>query len=370
MQFFQRITALVIKELRALLGDPASRRVLIIPVVLQVVLFPLAATLEVKNNTLAIFNEDTGPDSFELAQRLGRARAFTQVLYLHHDQEVRETIDNQKALVVVRFASDFSRNLASGETATVQSLMDGRRSNSSQIAFGYIRQIVQSYASERGLARGQVAPSEVIVRSRFNPNLDYIYFILPSLVAIILTITTLIVTALSVAREREQGTFDQLLVSPLTPEMILLGKAIPAVIVALAQASIIILAAVLIYRVPFEGSVALLYGSACFYVFSLIGFGLLISSVCATQQQAFLGVFCFIMPAILLSGFVAPVENMPPWLQTGTLINPLRHFIAIAKGVMLKDLSLGFVAQSILPLIAITTVTLGAAVVMFRRRVG
>lgn len=369
MQALNRIIALVVKELRALLGDPASRRVLIIPVVLQVVLFPLAATLEVKNNTLAIFNEDSGPESMELAQRLGRAKAFVNVLYLHSEQEVRQTIDNQEALVVVRFAPDFSRKVASEKPVTVQCLMDGRRSNSSQIAFGYIRQIVQAYGDERGLTHGKVASSEVIVRNRFNPNLDYTYFILPSLVAIILTITTLIVTALSVAREREQGTFDQLLVSPLTPEMILLGKAIPAVIVALAQASIIILAAVLIYRIPFEGSVALLYGSACFYVISLIGFGLLISSICATQQQAFLGVFCFIMPAILLSGFVAPVENMPPWLQTGTLINPLRHFIAIAKGVMLKDLSLGFVALSILPLVAIATVTLGAAVFMFRRRV-
>jgi ABC-2 type transport system permease protein len=317
MPFFQRILALVIKELQVLLGDRQSLRVLIVPVVLQVVLFPLAATLEVKNNTLAVFNEDTGPDSIELLQRLGRARAFTRVLHLHSDKEVRETIDSQEALVVVRFASDFSRDVVNGRSATVQVLLDGRRSNSSQIAFGYIQEIVRDYSDERLMAQGKVAPSQVIVRSRFNPNLDYTYFILPSLVAIILTITTLIVTALSVAREREQGTFDQLLVSPLTPEMILLGKAIPAVIVALTQATVIILAAVLIYRIPFEGSLALLYGSACFYIFSLIGFGLLISSICATQQQAFLGVFCFIMPAILLSGFIAPVENMPHWLQIG-----------------------------------------------------
>jgi ABC-2 type transport system permease protein len=369
MLFVQRIRALVIKEIQALLGDPQSLRALIAPVVLQVALFPLAATLEVKNNTLAIFNEDTGPDSIELTQRLARAKAFTKVLYLHSENEVRETIDNQKALVVVRFASDFSRRVANEQSATVQGLLDGRRSNSSQIAFGYIQEIVRDYSNERGIAYGKVAPSEVIVRSRFNPNLDYTYFILPCLVAIILTVTTLIVTALSLAREREQGTFDQLLVSPLTPEMILLGKAIPAVIVALTQATIIMLAAVFIYRIPFEGSLALLYGSACFYIFSLIGFGLLISSVCATQQQAFLGVFCFIMPAILLSGFVAPVENMPHWLQIGTLINPLRHFIVIAKGIFLKDLSLSFVAQSILPLILITAVTLSASIVMFRRRV-
>lgn len=368
MLFFTRLRALIIKELQALLGDSTGRRILIVPVILQTTLFPLSTTLEVKNNTLAVFNEDAGGESVELIQRFARARAFTNLLVLHSDHEVRDTLEDQKALLVVRFPQDFSRRLASGDPAPLQVLLDGRRSNSSQIAFSYVQDIVQNYLEETAAARGIPPASELLIRHRFNPNLDYKYFILPSLIAIILTITTLIVTSLSVAREREQGTFDQLLVSPLSPEMILIGKAVPALLVGLAQATIILLAAVLVYRIPFQGSLLLLYGGACVYVLALVGFGLLISSICATQQQAFLGTFAFVMPAILLSGFTAPVENMPGWLQTVTLANPLRHFVMISKSIFLKDADAGFVFHSLVPLLLIALITLSLSVLIFRRR--
>ncbi len=371
MLFLTRLRALIIKELQALLGDPAGRRILILPVILQTTLFPLAATLEVKNNTLAIFNQDAGPESIELIQRLSRAKAFTNVLFLHSDEAVTETLDDQQALVVLRFPQDFSRRIATGDPAPLQALLDGRRSNSSQIAFSYIQDIVRQFSNEQQMdGKGRTPPSELVIRHRYNPNLDYTYFILPSLVAIILTVTTLIVTSLSVAREREQGTFDQLLVSPLSPEMILVGKAVPALLVGLAQATVILLAAVLAYRIPFEGSLLLLYGAACLYVMALVGFGLLISSFCSTQQQAFLGTFSFVMPAILLSGFTAPIENMPGWLQPLTLANPLRHFIVIAKSIFLKDAGPGFVAYHSFPLILIAVITLSVSIVIFRRRVG
>ena len=193
---------------------------------------------------------------------------------------------------------------------------------------------------------------------------------MPCLVAIITTISTLVVSSLSVAREREQGTFDQLLVSPLTPGMIMVGKTVPALLVAMFQATIILTAGVFVYRIPFQGSLLLLYGSMVFYILALAGFGLLISSICATQQQAFLGVFSFMMPAVLLSGFPSPVENMPRWLQYVDWLNPLRHFIVIVKGVFLKDLSLAALFPSLWPLVVIATLTLAAADWMFRRRTG
>jgi ABC-2 type transport system permease protein len=208
------------------------------------------------------------------------------------------------------------------------------------------------------------------VRHWFNPNLDYVRHIVPSLVAIITTISTLIVTSLSVAREREQGTFDQLLVSPLTPGMIMVGKAVPALLVAMAQATIIMTAGVVIYRIPFQGSLALLYGSMVLYILALVGFGFLIASLCSTQQQAFLGVFSFMMPAVLLSGFPSPVENMPAWLQGLDWFNPLRHFIVIVKAVFLKDAGLPSLLPALWPLLLIAVVTLGAADWMFRRRLG
>ena len=310
-----RIATLIIKELQALLRDPQSRVILIMPVLLQLGLFPFAATLEVTNNTLAVFNEDNGQASLELEQRFAQTPAFSELIAVYNETEVRQMIDNQQALLVIRFPADFSRNLAAGRPANIQALLDGRRSNSGQIALGYVQQIIQGYNDERQQDQHQPIRASLISRNRFNPNLDYVRHIVPSLVAIITTISTLIVTALSVAREREQGTFDQLLVSPLTPGMIMVGKTIPAMVVAMVQATIILLAGIFIYRIPFVGSFLLLYFGMVFYILALAGFGLLIASFCYTQQQAFLGVFSFVMPTILLSGFVSPIENMPVWLQ-------------------------------------------------------
>jgi ABC-2 type transport system permease protein len=179
-----------------------------------------------------------------------------------------------------------------------------------------------------------------------------------------------VVTSLSVAREREQGTFDQLLVSPLTPGMIMIGKSVPALIVAMSQATVILTAGVFIYRIPFQGSLGLLYSCMFFYILALAGFGLLISSICSTQQQAFLGVFSFMMPAVLLSGFPSPVENMPEWMQYIDWMNPLRHFIVIVKGVFLKNMGMSELIHPLWPLIVIACITLGTANWMFRRRLG
>lgn len=365
---FSRILTLIIKELEMLLQDPQSRMALIMPVILQLALFPFAATLEVKNNTLAVFNEDSGRESAELMQRFSQAQAFSQLLTLHSEDEVRYAIDNQEALIVIRFPQDFSRAIAAGGSPKIQAILDGRRSNSGQIALGYVQQIVNDYSNERFESQQKHPPSSLIVRHWFNPNLNYVWHILPSLIAIITSINALIVTALSVAREREQGTLDQVLVSPLTPGMIMIGKIIPAVLVAVVQGTIILLGAVFIYRVPFAGSLLLLYGCMIFYCLALAGFGLLISSVCATQQQAFLGVFCFVMPAIMLSGYASPVDNMPGWLRTLDWINPLRHFIVIVKGVFLKDIDPIALLPNVYPLIIIAIVTLSAASWLFRHR--
>jgi ABC-2 type transport system permease protein len=356
--------------MQALLRDRQGRMLLIVPVLLQLAVFPFASTLEVKNNTLAVFNEDAGAESTELIQRLSRAQAFTRIIYLNSEPEQRNTIDRQQALLVLRFPHDFSRNIAAGRPASLQAVLDGRRSNSAQIALGYTRQILQTYLDDRDRLNNQVALSTIVVRHWFNPNLDYVYHIIPSLVAIITTISTLVVTSLSIAREREQGTFDQLLVSPLTPGMIMIGKTVPALLVAMAQASIILSAGVFVYRIPFQGSLPLLYFSMIFYILALAGIGLLISSVCSTQQQAFLGVFSFIMPAVLLSGFPSPVENMPFWLQCLDWFNPLRHFIVIVKGIFLKDIGITVLFHALWPLLVIALMTLSAADWMFRRRLG
>ena len=370
MNTLLRILTLIRKELQVTLGDPQGRKLVILPVLLQSLLFPLAVTLEVKNNTLAVLDEDSGLASHEIVQRLSRASAFTDIVTLSSETEMTRAIDAQRALAVVRFPADFSRRVALGETAPVQLVLDGRRSNSSQIAASYIQQIVNDWSAERAVAAGAPPASEIVVRHRYNPNLDYPWFVLPSLVAILLTISALILTALSVAREREQGTFDQLLVSPLTPGMIMLGKSVAALAIGLAQISFLILAAVFVFHVPLTGSLALLYLSAVLYFAALAGVGLLISAVCSTQQQAFLGAFAFMMPAVLLSGFASPIENMPGWLQILTWINPIRHFIVISKSIFLKDAPADFVLLQAVPLALIATATVSIALLRYRRRFG
>jgi ABC-2 type transport system permease protein len=265
---------------------------------------------------------------------------------------------------------DFSRGLAANRPVKLQAILDGRRSNSGQIAFGYVQQILQHYLDEREKVFNRKTASELFVRHWFNPNLDYVRHIVPSLVAIITTISTLVVTSLSVAREKEHGTFDQLLVSPLTPGLIMVGKTIPALLVAMVQGTIILIAGVVVYGISFQGSLALLYGSMVPYILALAGIGLLISSICSTQQQAFLGVFSFMMPAVMLSGFPSPVENMPMWLQCIDWFNPLRHFIVVVKGLFIKDVSYQVLFHSVWPMLVIATLTLAAANWMFRKRIG
>jgi ABC-2 type transport system permease protein len=361
-----RIFTLIIKEMQVLLRDRQSRAILIVPVLMQLLLFPKAATLEVKNNALGVYNRDSGRESIELIQRFAKAGAFSRVVFFHGEAERTKAVDHQSVLIAVEFPEDFSRTLAAGSSPTLQVILDGRRSNSGQIALGYLQDILGDYQRQRAdLAATQL--STTVVRNWFNPNLDYFWFIVPSLIALITSITTLIITALSVAREREQGTFEQLLVSPLTPGMIMLGKAVPAVIVSVAQASLILLGGVFLYGVPFQGSLVLLYGSMIVYIMALVGFGLAISSLCSTQQQAFLGVFSFIMPTILLSGYVSPIENMPQWLQALTWINPLRHFNVIAKGVYLKNMGVAEVLGNAWPLAVIAMLTLALGNWAFRR---
>lgn len=364
-----RLWTLIRKELQSLLREPQTRAILILPVLIQVLLFPFAATLEVTNATIAIYNEDSGRHSVELSQRFARAKAFTHIVWLHSPQEVQPTLDTQKALLLVRFPADFSRKLENFQPAPLQLLLDGRNSNSAQIAARYLQQIVNDYQQE--LLTGKTKPnnSELVVRNWYNPNLDYKWFVVPSLIAMITTIGVLIVTSLSVAREREQGTLDQLLVSPLSTWQIFVGKAVPALIVATFQASIVLAVGIWAYEIPFAGSLTLFYFTMLIYGLSLVGFGLLISALCSTQQQAFIGVFVFMMPAILLSGYVSPVENMPVWLQNLTWVNPIRHFTDITKQIYLKDASLAIVWGSLWPLLLIAITTGSAAYAMFRRKI-
>jgi ABC-2 type transport system permease protein len=366
-----RVRSLIIKELLAVWRDPKGRFVLLVPPLIQMLIFSYAATQEVRNVRIAVLNQDMGTEARDLVARFEGSRNFREVVHLHSDAEIGRMIDSRSVLMVVHIKQDFSRRVAAGKPASLQLILDGRSSNASQIMGGYAQQIVSSYNAELRQARPAPAPASVVVaRSWFNPNLDALWSTVPSLVGILVALEGLMVTGLSVARERELGTFDQLLVSPLAPREIVIGKTAAGFLVGMAEGTMMITVAVFFFRIPLTGSVALLYLSMAVYLLALLGIGLFISSVASTQQQAILGTFSFMVPMMLLSGFASPVENMPDWLQYLTLANPVRHFMVIVKGLFLKAMPAGDVLKSFWPLVLIAAATLTGSTRLFRRRAG
>lgn len=372
---WRRLKALIIKELLAVFRDPRSRMVLIGPPILQIFVFSYAATLDISNIDIAVLNRDSGRWSAEVLQRLDGAPAFRSITPLSRVEDIRDAIDNRKAVAVLHFAPDFSRQITAGQTGSVQVVLDGRRSNASQIVLGYLTTIANDVSTSITVQRAgaeatiTTAQAPLAVRHWFNPNLIYVWFTVPGLIGLLCLLVSLVVTGQSVARERELGTFDQLMVSPLRTSEILAGKLLPPLIIGLAQASVFILVAVYFFEVPLRGSLALLYLGIVFFLAAAVGIGLFISSLAQTQQQAFLGTFLFASPAILLSGFATPIENMPAWLQTATLINPLRHVLVILRGVFLRGMPSADVMANIVPLVLIAAVTLTVAAWLFRRSV-
>lgn len=367
--WWTRLKALIVKELLAVLRDPKSRAILVGPPIVQLLVFSYAATLEVRNVDIMVLNRDSGHWGQELVERIDASPTFRKVAFTTNPAEVRDAIDRQKVIAAVEIGPDFSRNIEAGTSADVQTILDGRRSNASQIVAGYLTQIIATLAAETPAgARAASGSVATIPRNWFNSNLTFQWFMVPNLIASIALLIGLIVTALSIARERELGTFDQLMVSPLRVHEILIGKLLPPMMIGLFHITVYILAAIFVFGVPLRGSLLLLYGSSFFYLASVAGLGLFISALSMTQQQAILGAFLFMVPAMLLSGFATPIENMPDWLQPVTIVNPLRYFLIIVKGVFLKDIPLSEVVRQTMPLCLIAVVTLSAAAWLFRRR--
>jgi ABC-2 type transport system permease protein len=367
--WWTRIKALVIKELLTVLRDPKGRAILIGPPIIQLFVFAFAATLEVRNVDVVVLNRDAGKWGHELVQRIAGSPSFRTVTPVDSPADLRDSIDRQQAIAAVQIGPSFSRDLAAGASADVQLVLDGRRSNAAQIVAGYLSQIIGTMASElEPETRGRAVRIEVVPRNWFNPNLLYPWFMVPNLVAVIALLMGILVTALSIARERELGTFDQLMVSPLRTHEILIGKVIPPLLVGGFHTTVYIVAAVFVFEIPLLGSLLFLYASAVFYLLAVVGIGLFISALSMTQQQAILGAFLFLVPAILLSGFATPIENMPGWLQHLTAANPLRYFLVIVRGVFLRALPLEEVLRNTYPLMVIALVALSSAAWLFRRR--
>ncbi len=367
---FNRIGMLIYKEILAVWRDKKSRTVLIIPPLMQLLIFSFAATLDVDNVSIGIVNRDSGHEAIELIESFKGSPTFKNIHFLQGMQEIGPFIDNQHGVMVLAIDEQFSRNLLAKKPATVQLILDGRKSNSAQIVAGYATSMLDTFNTNYAKRSGITLQNSAIdARNWFNPNLIYYWFNVPNLSGVLTMLIGLVVTALSVARERELGTFDQLLVSPLLPIEIIIGKMVPAIVIGLCEGSIIVLAALFFFQIPMAGSFLLLYLSMFVFISSVIGIGLFISSLCSTQQQAILGTYVFMSPAVLLSGFATPIENMPDWLQTVTYANPLRYYLIIAKGVFLKAMPFSIAIHHLWPMALIALINVSLATWLFKKRI-
>ncbi|MDZ7768142.1 MAG: ABC transporter permease [Woeseiaceae bacterium] len=363
-----RLRAQIVKELLSILRDPRSRVVVFVPPLMQLLIFAFATTLEVRNVDIAVHDRDAGHWSHEFVARVATAEFVNKVRTVHSRDELRALIDERKVIAGLDLAPNFSRDIAAGGTGTAQVIVDGRRSNAGQITVGYLNAIAADVGAAARPDTRNASP--VVVRNWFNPNLIYRWFVVPALSGILVFFSALMITALSIARERELGTFDQLLVSPTTTLEIIVAKTVPALAIGAALGLMMIAAAAFLFRVPFEGSFLLLLPSVLLFILSVVGIGLMVSSVSATQRQAILGTFAIGVPAVLMSGFATPVENMPTVLQWMAQAIPLKHFLVIVEGTFLKAMPAADIIANTWPLAAIALVTLTMATVFVRSRLG
>mgnify|MGYP006282699763 CR=1 FL=1 len=363
------LIALISKEFLALMKDRRSRIMLIGPPLIQLLLFGYAATFELKNIPYAVFNEDHGQYARQLEAVFEGAPVFHRVATLTSSDQIAPLLDQRQALLVLHISQRFSADLLSGQSGAMQIIVDGRNSNSAMIALNYCRTMVDQFNLNWRQAQGLPGlPARLETRAWFNPSLESRWFFVPGIIGMLALITAMLVTALTIAREREQGTFDQLLVTPLRPFEILLGKTLPGFVIGMLQGTLILLASTLWFKVPLLGSLGALYVGLALFLLSGVGVGLLISSLASTQQQGLLGGFMFMVPAIILSGFATPIANMPPLVQAITRINPLRYFLVVLRKVFLEGASFDVLGEPLWSMAAIGTTALLLAGWLFRRR--
>ncbi|WP_443868163.1 ABC transporter permease [Megasphaera sp.] len=362
---FYKIYQLIVKELLTTLKDPKSRVILVIPVLVQGLLFGYTATYNLDNVPYALVDEDHSRESADFIAHLDGTGIFQRVQTLSSTQQIAQAIDSGEAMIVITIPSDFARRLNSGQEAPIQTVTDGRNPMTAGLAASYAASIVSAMNVQR---IGHQPLIEIRSRIWYNPNNITRRIFLPSLIPMLALTQVLILAGLSVARERENGTFDQLLVTPLTPPEILIGKAVPPILIGLVQATLMLCIAVFWFKIQLVGSLAALYLTIFIFLVSCVGLGLSISAVAKNMQQVMVYCFLFLMPMILLSGLATPVRNMPQVLQYVTYINPMRFAIEAIRRIYLEGAGIPVIAYTYLPMLAVAAVTLPLAAWLFRHK--
>ncbi len=367
-QKFGRVLSLIIKEFHSVWRDKKSRSVIFLPPIMQLFIFSYAATLDITNIKLGILDYDNTEITREFTRQIKSSRYFSKIYNFKNHKELKKAIDEEKIRVGIFIENDFTKNYKTGNNPSIMVLSDGRRTNSSQIISSYISEIANNFSPLGQVKKSSTSPF-FEVRNHYNPNLSYHLFIVASLMGILPMTAVVLLSSLSLAREKEMGTFDELLVLPFKTSEIIFGKVIVPLFFGLVNGVIILFLSRIFFKLPFEGSFLLFMGALSLFLTSVAGIGLFISSIFKTQQQAMLGVFVFMFPAIILSGYTSPIENITPeFLQHLTVLNPLRFFLVISKGIILKNMNFYYVSLNLLPIVIIAIITLTGAGWAFRAK--
>ncbi len=371
-----RVGHLLRKEFRQTLRDPRAGRLLFIAPIIQLFIFGYAVTTDVRNARTIVLDHDRSAASRQLISVLTASGYFRVTAVAGRPADVVGALDHGDALMGVEIPLNFAADLAAGRPTSVQLLVDGSTANTANVALGYATRIISRYGLEHGaelaaragmLQRG----SGVDFRARawYNPRFESRVYNVPAVMGTIVMLMCLLLTSLAVVLEREIGTLEQLMVSPLTPAELILGKTLPAVLVAFMDMILVTAVALLWFGIPFRGDALVLVTASAFYILTGLGVGLLISTISKTQQEGFMSMFFFFFPAIILSGFMFPVQNMPSAIQYLTLLDPIRHFLVIVRGVFLRGAGWSILYPQILVLLVMGVSVLAFAASRFRKTI-
>ena len=380
-----RIREIIKKEFYQTLRDPRMRVLLVLPPIIQLIVFGYAVNLDIETSSMAWVDQDLTPRSRELLAEFQGSHRFLLKAVPTREKEIQYLLDRGEVQIVVRVLPGFARDIERGNPVSVQVLLDGTNSNTASILASYAQQVVSGYgrkvlAGHEGLRLAALTESTgapvaadlpvLTAQSRvwFNPSLKSRYYFVPGVVVNIIALVTIMLTAMSIVREKEIGTMEQLMVTPIRPVELMLGKLLPFAVIGLVDVAVVTTAALAVFRVPFRGNALLLLGSAVLFLLTTLGAGLFISTVSQTQQQAVMSSFFFFMPAFMLSGFTFPIRNMPVPVQYLTYADPLRYFIEIVRGVFLKGTGSDILWPQMAALVLFGVTVLGLSAARFRKR--
>jgi len=369
---FERLQHMIRKEFIQVFRNSKMRAIVLVMPIVQSMVFGYAVTTDVKQVDTGIYDQAQTPESRDLIDQFIQSGYFSVKTVINNDREIDELIDYGKVATIIRIPPDFSSKIAAGKTAPVQIIVDGTDSNTAGVVLSYAGNIVRNNAIELmqkkmdGTGREPVGVN-LQTRAWFNENLTSRNFYVPGVIAVIVMLVTLLLTSMSVVREKELGTMEQIVVTPITPLEFILGKTMPSIILGFANMMLVTLISVFWFDIPVRGSIITLFVANGFYLMTTIGIGLLISTVSETQQQAMMSTFFFYLPAVLLSGFMFPIANMPEVIQAFTYLNPLRYFLVIIRGIFLKGVGISILWPQMMALLALGSLVLTLAVKKFHK---